>query len=142
MTYSLPLLIASDHAGFHLKSFLIKKAAHHNWKDLGPNQPDRTDYPLWAEKLCQHLQPQLFGVLVCGSGQGMVMKANRYPHIRAALCLGQAAARLARSHNNANVLCLASRFVSQEESLEILQAFLTAEFNEKDPAYKRRVKQL
>lgn len=141
MTYSLPLLVASDHAGFHLKIFLIKKAQH-NWKDLGPNKPDRTDYPLWAEKLCRNLQPQLFGVLVCGSGQGMVMKANRYPHVRAALCLDQAAARLARSHNNANVLCLASRSVSPEESLKILQEFLTTKFNEKDPAYKRRVKQL
>ena len=142
MTYSLPLLVASDHAGFHLKNFLIKNFPDQNWKDLGPDNPDRTDYPLWAEKLCRHIQPQLFGVLICGSGQGMAMKANRYPHIRAAICLNQTTAHLARFHNNANVLCLAGRLIPPEKAMEILQVFLSTDFNKTDPAHKRRVKQL
>ncbi|MCY4513317.1 MAG: RpiB/LacA/LacB family sugar-phosphate isomerase [Bdellovibrionales bacterium] len=142
MTYSLPLLIASDHAGFHLKKFLIKKAPEQNWKDLGPKTSDRTDYPLWAEKLCRHIQPQLFGILICGSGQGMTMKANRYPYIRAALCLNQTAAHLARLHNDANILCLASRMIAPEKALKVLHTFLSTDFNKTDPAYERRIHQL
>ena len=142
MTYSLPLFVASDHAGFHLKKALIKKTPEHNWKDLGPNTSHRTDYPQWADKLCCHIQPQLFGVLICGSGQGMAIKANRYPHVRAALCLNETAAHLARFHNNANVLCLAGRFIPPEKAMKILCSFLSTNFNTTDPAHKRRVKQL
>lgn len=88
------------------------------------------------------MQPQLFGILVCGSGQGMVMKANRYSHIRAALCLNQTAAHLARLHNDANILCLASRLIAPEKAPKILQTFLSTDFNKTDPAYERRIQQL
>ena len=142
MIYSLPLLIAGDHAGFLFKKKIIQNTPHYSWRDLGPDSSERTDYPIWAEKLCRILQPRLFGVLICGTGQGMFIKANRYSHIRAALCLNPQMARKARSHNDANVLCLGSRLLSLDEALEILRAFLTTDFNRDDPAHARRVKQL
>ena len=142
MPYSLPLLIASDHAGLSLKTHLIAKASPWNWKDLGTFQSKRTDYPVWAKTLCDQMQAQLFGVLICGSGQGMVMKANRYSHIRAALCMNEEMARLARKHNNANVLCFGQNFVTQTEAVKILEVFLNTSFNTEDSTYLKRVNQL
>lgn len=138
MPYSLPLLIANDHAGFPLKTFLKEHRPSLNWKDLGSWDDQRTDYPDWASKLCQHLQPQMMGVLICGTGQGMSMKANQYPFVRAALCWDKNIAQLARAHNNANVLCLPGRFISYQKSLEILDVFLHTSFDNND-VYQRRV---
>ena len=123
MIYSLPLLISSDHAGFPLKNLLKIHRPRINWKDLGPFTDDRVDYTDWAEKLCSQMQDKLFGVLICGTGQGMCMKSNKMPSIRAALCWDEEIARLARNHNNANVLCLPGKFLSLEKSLNILDVF-------------------
>ena len=139
--YSLPLLIAGDHAGKALKDCLKSRRPRINWLDLGAFSEERTDYPDWAARLCARMQPGLLGVLICGSGQGMGIKANRYPRIRAALCWNEAIARLARAHNDANVLCLPARFLSPEEALKILDVFLSSEFDG-HPVYKRRLGKL
>ena len=136
-SYSLPLLIASDHAGFDLKSDLQCYRKNLNWKDLGCFNKERTDYPDWADKLCRSLQNHMFGVLVCGTGQGMCIKANRYPKICAAVCWNENIARLSRSHNNANVLCLAGRFLKTSQALAILDTFLNTNFNDQEIYYRR-----
>ena len=140
-SYNLPLLIASDHAGFELKNSLKKRRANLNWKDLGCFDQKRTDYTDWADRLCQFLQKNMFGVLVCGTGQGMCIKANRYPQARAALCWQEDIAKLARAHNKANILCLPGRFLNLEKALNILDIFLKTDFDPQ-PAYQRRVKKL
>lgn len=139
--YSPPLLTASDHAGLVLKNKLKKSRADLDWRDLGCFRPERVDYPDYADKLCQSLQENMFGVLICGTGQGMCIKANRYPKIRAALCWDEEIARLSRSHNKANVLCLPGRFLSLTQALKILNVFLTTDFDSQE-AYNRRVKKL
>ena len=139
--YSLPLLTASDHAGLTLKNKLKTYRKNLNWKDLGCLSSERTDYPDWADQLCQSLQNNMFGVLICGTGQGMCIKANRYPKIRAALCLNEEMARLSRAHNKANVLCLAGRLLKLSQALKILDVFLKTEFDDQD-TYQRRVKKL
>ena len=128
------LLIASDHAGFQLKEQLKKKFSHVEWMDLGCHSEDSVDYPDYADSLAQQLKSlndakglshskdlndaenseapsQSKGVLICGSGQGMAMTANKSPHIRAALCWDEESARLSRQHNDANILCLSGRLL-------------------------------
>ncbi len=102
-------------------------------KDLGPLTEASVDYPEFAHLLCEEMKPHAsdphtLGVLICGSGQGMAIAANRHSHIRAALCWSVEVAKLSRSHNNANVLCLPSRFVTDDLALEILNVFLSTEF--------------
>jgi ribose 5-phosphate isomerase B len=123
------ILIASDHAGFTLKQELISKFPNIKWTDLGPATESSVDYPDFASKLCQQIKTSgQLGVLICGSGQGMAMRANKYLHIRAALCWNTEIAKLSREHNNANVLCLGSRFVSTDEAKAILNEFLNTTF--------------
>ena len=126
------LYIASDHAGFGMKKALISHLSKMLPKllDLGPKNEDRTDYPDFADKLCQKLiqDKGAQGVLICGSGQGMAMRANKYPSIRAALCWNEESARLARKHNDANVLCMGARLLDENLSLKILKVFLDTEF--------------
>ncbi len=105
------LFIASDHAAFSSKEEL-KKSFHNSWKlvDLGTQGPERTDYPVYAKKLVQSvLKTRGQGILLCGSGIGVCMVANRYRGIRAALVSCIDTARLAREHNDANVLCIGGR---------------------------------
>lgn len=124
------IFIASDHAGFELKSQLISQATSVEFIDLGTDSPESVDYPDFAEKLAKKLKehPGGIGCLVCGSGQGMAIKANRYSHIRAALCYSVPVTKLAREHNNANVLCLGARFATLEQAAEILNTFISTEF--------------
>ena len=137
---TLPILIASDHAGFSLKEDLKKSRSRLNFKDLGPFNDKKTDYPVFAKKLCLKLeksQKGSFGVLICGTGQGMAMQANRFKKIRAALCWSEEIARLSRAHNNANLLCLPGRFLKKEEAVLILDSFLKTPFDEKASYIKR-----
>ncbi len=120
--------IASDHAGFELKEFIKEKARSVDWQDYGPKNSDRVDYPDYAEKLCRDLSKGNFGILICGSGQGMAMAANRFQNIRAALCWNPDIASLARKHNDANVLCLGARHTNPEQALDILESFFLADF--------------
>ena len=125
------ILIASDHAGLDLKSHLIGRFPFLPWQDLGTNETASVDYPDYATKLCEALEPQLpfaCGLLICGSGQGMAMRANRYAFIRAALCWNEEASALSRRHNDANVLCLAARLTDVALAERITQTFLSTDF--------------
>jgi ribose 5-phosphate isomerase B len=125
------IFIASDHAGLDMKNHLIGKFPFLPWKDLGTGSSTSVDYPDFAAKLCEELKGHLkdsCGILVCGSGQGMAIKANRYPFIRAALCWSEEVATLSRLHNDANVLCLGGRLTPLPGSEEILSAFLETAF--------------
>ncbi len=124
-----PLLIAADHAGYDLKEHLKKARPDITWEDLGPFNSSRVDYPDFAFKLAGRIQDSgQRGVLICGSGQGMMIAANRFSKVRAALAWIPEIAKLCRTHNDANVLCLASRFTKPEAAIEMLDIFLTTEF--------------
>ena len=132
------VLLASDHGGLTLKSALVPvaQAAGFRVEDLGPACADSCDYPVFAHKLTGRLveagaegqNGQVLGVLVCGTGLGMSMAANRVPGIRAAVCTCEFMSRMARAHNNANVLCLGERVVGQGLGLDIAKAFLATSF--------------
>jgi ribose 5-phosphate isomerase B len=124
------VLIASDHAGYFLKAALIKALPAWQWVDLGPADSSRVDYPDFAEKLSRKIAAgeASQGVLICGSGIGMSIAANKIDRVRAALVENPVAAKLAKLHNDANVLCLGARFLASEYASEIAQAFLETEF--------------
>lgn len=128
MTSPQRILVASDHAGLELKSRLMAGAPDLPWVDLGTHGPESVDYPDYASALCEKMDDRSIGVLICGSGQGMAIKANRYPKIRAALCWSPEIAALARGHNNANVLCLGARVIPYPLAAEILKRFLDTPF--------------
>lgn len=132
------ILIASDHAGLDLKTHLIQSAARLQeslgqaveWVDLGPTDKSSVYYPDFADKVALHIQqhPEELAVLICGSGQGMAMRANKYSQVRAALCWNEEIAKLSREHNNANILCLGARFVSPDLGFQILKTFFSTAF--------------
>lgn len=125
------LLIASDHAGVALKKRLAETLSRsHTVADLGPATTDRVDYPDFANQLSQQVakEPGTLGILICGSGIGMSIAANKVAGVRAAVVENPVAARLAREHNDANVLCLGARFLGAEYAEEIVAAFLGAKF--------------
>jgi ribose 5-phosphate isomerase B len=125
------LLIASDHAGFELKELLKLRAAQIGvtFEDLGTHSLDSVDYPDYAQALAKRLIKEgadsNLGVLICGSGVGVSIAANRFPEIRAVLAESEEVAKLGRQHNHANVLCLGSRIVNAEKAISILQTFLS-----------------
>lgn len=129
------ILIASDHGGYDLKTYITNQYAKENpnleFEDLGPDSSQSVDYPDFADKLCHKMKESShyeFGILICGSGQGMSIRANKFSHIRAALCWSEEIARLSRAHNNANVLCMGGRFISEQEAKRILDVFLNTDF--------------
>ncbi len=129
------IFIASDHAGFELKAKIQSSLRDLEFKDLGPDSKDSVDYPDYAHLLSEELTNAVdktgeahFGILICGSGQGMAITANKHPQIRAALCLTEEMAKLAREHNDANVLCLASRLVDESVNLRIIKRFFETPF--------------
>ena len=126
------ILIASDHAGFRLKETIKKYLSKKKIiiVDLGPFKLSKVDYPDYAHKLSKKINPnrKLTGVLVCGSGIGMEMTANRYKNVRAALCYEQKTAKLSRLHNNANVITLGSRLTKKSVALKCINTFLNTKF--------------
>ncbi|MGM0533318.1 MAG: ribose 5-phosphate isomerase B [Campylobacterota bacterium] len=124
--------VATDHAGFAVKDFVIKclKDAGHEVIDLGPESAQRVDYPDFAKKLSTTLVQDegSFGVLVCGTGIGISIAANKIDGIRAALCHDDYTARLCRQHNDANVLCFGERVVGKGVIESMLDTFMNAEF--------------
>ena len=134
---SSPILIASDHGGFDLK---LKLKSHFNeltFTDLGPANTDSVNYPDFAHKLCKQLSsivskieedPNHMGILICGSGQGMAMAANKYKNLRAALCWNKESAQLARSHNNAQLLCIGARLLDEITAIEVIDTFFSTKF--------------
>lgn len=126
------IAIASDHAGFELKTQLKQELERLGFEplDLGADGPASVDYPDFAVKMAQALKAgdATRGVLVCGSGIGISIAANRHPHVRAALCHDHLTAKLSRLHNNANVLCLGGRTTGPDVARDCLQVFLGTEF--------------
>jgi ribose 5-phosphate isomerase B len=126
------ILIASDHAGFEMKEILKKNASalQIQFDDLGTHSTESVDYPDFANTLCKKLLTQgegSLGILICGSGVGVSIAANRFHGIRAVLAESAETAKLGREHNHANVLCLGARFLNEAKALEIVRAFLLAE---------------
>lgn len=128
------LAIASDHAGYPLKEFLKKEfdSVPVNWIDLGPESIDSVDYPDYAYKVAECIKQKKadFGVVICGTGIGISIAANRYPEVRAALCMNSTMARLTRQHNDANVLALGARLIGEEIALDCLKVFLETSFEQ------------
>src|SRR4051794_41184759 len=126
------VLIASDHAGVALKAAIQKALPDWHWEDLGPMDTSRVDYPDYARVLSEKIANNgaSFGVLVCGSGIGMCIAANKVAGIRAAVVENPVAARLSREHNDANVLCLGSRFLAPEYGAEIARVWLETPFTQ------------
>ncbi|MFP4392313.1 MAG: ribose 5-phosphate isomerase B [Desulfohalobiaceae bacterium] len=125
------IYLGSDHAGLDLKHILAAQLENQGYElqDLGTHTQQSCHYPYYAALVCRRvLEKNALGLLVCGTGLGMSMSANRFPGIRAALCSTEFAARMAREHNNANVLCLGSRVCGVGLAQSILQAFLEAQF--------------
>ena len=132
------ILIASDHAGFELKEKLEAqlRALGYDVSDLGPSSDASTDYADYAHPLAKQVSDGTVqrGVLLCGTGLGMSYTANRYPHVRAAVAWTPEIAALAREHNDANVLVLPARFLSEEQGVAILKVFAIAKAD-KVPTY-------
>ncbi|HNX42905.1 MAG TPA: ribose 5-phosphate isomerase B [Bacteroidales bacterium] len=126
------LPIASDHAGYELKEFLKTKLAEagYSLRDFGAYSAESVDYPDIAHSVCSLVDKGQYpcAVLICGTGNGMCMTANKYPNIRAGLCWSKDIAELIRRHNDANVICLPGRFIEQGEALKAVMAFLTTAF--------------
>ncbi len=124
------IYIASDHAAFNEKNLLVSHLQkEHEVIDLGTHSLESTHYPEWAKKLVEKVRSEMVpGILLCGSGIGVCMTANRYKGIRAALCRDEDDAKMSRLHNNANVLCLSGRKTSPEMIMKITDVFLSTPF--------------
>ena len=126
------LALGSDHGGFKLKEYLKNYLTEKGFEivDFGTDSDKSVDYPDFAHPLAKAVNDNKFetGILVCGSGNGVNMVANKYPNIRAALCWNSEIAELARAHNNANILSLPGRFISFEEATKIVDLFLSTSF--------------
>ena len=126
------IVIGSDHAGYSLKIKVIDylKSKGIEVLDVGPDSADRCDYPVYAHALCEKIQSGEFelGILVCGTGVGMSMAANKHKGIRAACCSDTFSARLTRMHNDANVLCFGERVVGYGLACDLVDNFIDAEY--------------
>ena len=125
------VFIASDHAGLSLKQDIVRHLGSKGWKveDIGTHSRESCDYPLFADRLCAEvLRTGRKGILICGSGIGMSIAANRHKGIRAALCTHEFHASATRAHNDANVLCLGERVTAPGLACILADLFLTTEF--------------
>ena len=124
--------LGSDHAGFELKEKVKEVLREKNiaFEDFGPFSEESVDYPDFGHKVGQAVDSseKERGIVICGSGNGINMTVNKYKNVRSALCWSSEICELARAHNNANVLAIPARFISEENALEILEKFITTEF--------------
>jgi len=129
---SLPVAIGCDHAGFEYKediiSFLEGKGLE--YEDFGTFSVDSVDYPDFAHPVAESVEhhKNAFGILLCGSANGVAITANKHQHIRAAVCWGEELAELARKHNDANIICIPSRFVREGDVEKMVDIFMHTEF--------------
>lgn len=126
------IALGGDHAGYEYKAELIKvlEAEGYEIKDFGPFSSESADYPDFVHPLCKAIESGEFekGILICGSGNGVAITANKHQGIRAALCWNEDLSALARQHNDANVLAIPARFISFELAVKLSQIFLTTGF--------------
>lgn len=126
------IAIGGDHAGFDLKLKVIKRLKENGYivKDFGPFSDESCDYPDYVHPLAQAVESKEFryGIVICGSGNGVNMVANKYQGIRSGLCWEPALAEMTRLHNDANILAVPARYISEEVGLQIVNTFITTEF--------------
>jgi ribose 5-phosphate isomerase B len=124
--------IGADHAGFELKQYLIEYLSSKGYqlKDFGCYSEDSIDYPDYGHPVAEMVQEHkgMLGIIICGSGNGINMTANKHQGVRSALCWTKEIAELARLHNDANIIALPARFISKNEAVEMVDAFLQTEF--------------
>ena len=138
------IFISSDHAGFKLKEtikiYLTNKKL--NFQDLGPKNNNRVDYPDFAHKVAKKVKinKSHVGILICGSGTGMNIAANKHENIRAAQCFNLKSTKLSRLHNDANVITLGSRLISKKNALKFVNIFLNTKFE--GGRHKKRVQKI
>lgn len=130
--HSLPIAIGADHAGFEYKEAIkahLEKSGF-TVKDFGTTSPDSVDYPDFAHPTASFVAEgkAAFGILLCGSANGVAITANKHQQVRAGLVWDNEVAKLVRKHNNANVLCLPARFIALPYALQIIETFYTTEF--------------
>ena len=138
------IFISSDHAGFSLKNYIFENLKRRNHKiiDLGPLSDKSVDYPIFAKKLANKVSKNKtsFGILICGSGTGMAMAANKVKNIRAAMCYNVKNTKLSRLHNNANIITVGSRLISKNLALKLVNIFLKTKFE--GGRHLRRIKKI
>jgi ribose 5-phosphate isomerase B len=138
------IALGSDHAGFNYKNNLIEELEEEGFeaKDFGPIESDSVDYPDFAHPVAKAVEAGEYdlGILLCGSGNGVAMTANKHEGIRAALCWTEELAELARKHNNANILCIPARFIEYELASDIAEIFVNTEFE--GGRHQRRVEKI
>jgi ribose 5-phosphate isomerase B len=136
--------IGSDHAGFSLKAYIIQNLsfAGYHFKDFGTFSEESVDYPDFIHPVARAINDGIYkmGIIICGSGNGVSMVANKYPLVRSAICWSDEITRLSRLHNNANIIALPARFISPEEALNMVKIFFTTEFE--DGRHERRVQKI
>ena len=136
--------IGNDHAGVeyknYIKEYLLAKDIEVN--NYGTDSLDSVDYPDFAHPVSNDVNEKKseLGILICGSGNGVCMTANKYKNVRAALCWNKELALLSKSHNNANIVCIPARFIEKEEALEIIKTFISEEFE--GGRHERRVNKI
>ena len=130
MNNNISIAIGADHAGFEYKNILIDFLKEYSIKDFGTYSADSVDYPDFAHPVASAVEKAEFtiGILICGSANGVAITANKHQGIRAAICWNEELAELARSHNNANVLCIPARFISPELARQICTKFINTAF--------------
>ncbi|WP_420576454.1 ribose 5-phosphate isomerase B [Ekhidna sp.] len=138
------IAIGGDHAGFQYKERIIKhlKEHGHDVRDFGPQTDDSVDYPDHVHPLATSIASEDFelGILICGSGNGVAMTANKHENVRAALCWNTELAALARQHNNANIICLPARFIAYEYAESLVDTFVNTAFE--GGRHERRVNKI
>lgn len=124
------IAVGCDHAGFELKTKILEHFKELNFKDFGTHSLDSVDYPDYAHRVCEPvIKGEVdFGILICGSGNGINMAANKHAGIRSALCWNEEIAKLSRLHNDANVLTLPGRFIDHRLALKVVEVFLNTKF--------------
>lgn len=139
----LKIFIGNDHAGVLYKENIVAflKSKNIEVENFGANSPDSVDYPDFAHPVSKKVgETNGMGILICGSGNGVCMSANKHRNIRAALCWTNELAELARTHNNANILCIPARFVSENLALDMVKTFLKTSFE--GGRHERRVEKI
>lgn len=130
--FSLPVAIGCDHAGFEYKEAIISFLDGQNlaYKDFGTFSQDSVDYPDFAHPVAQEVEEEkaAFGILICGSANGVAITANKHQKVRAAICWGEELSELARKHNNANIICIPARFVREKDVEKMVDIFINTEF--------------
>lgn len=137
------IVIGSDHAGYCLKEKIKERlAGKYKVIDKGTESEGKCDYPDYSYKVAKEVaKGKSLGILICGTGIGMSIAANKVKGIRAALCCSEFMAKAAREHNDANILCLGARILEENEALKIVDAFLTSDFS-KEERHVKRVKKM